>query len=33
MSIIPYGMRPIKYAALQTFANIGLDGYEEALNF
>jgi hypothetical protein len=33
MKKVPYGMRPIKYAALQTFANIGLDGYEEALNF
>lgn len=27
-----YGMKPIKFAALQTFANIGLYGYQEALD-
>ena len=27
-----YGMKPLKFAALQTFANIGTDGLENALN-
>lgn len=26
-----YGMKPVKYAALQTYANIGLKGFKEAL--
>ena len=27
-----YGMKLLKYAALQTYANIGLKGFEEALH-
>lgn len=26
-----YGIKPIKFAALQTYANIGLKGFDEAL--
>ena len=26
-----YGMKPVKYAALQTYANMGLKGFDEAL--
>ena len=28
----PYNIKPIKYAALQTYANIGLYGFQDALN-
>ena len=27
----PYHIKPVKYAALKTYANIGLEGYADAL--
>lgn len=27
-----YGIKPLKFAALQTYANIGLKGFDEALH-
>ena len=32
MARIPYDIKPVKYAAIRTFANIGYDGYQRALS-